>query len=251
MKISKVIILCAALCASAITAEAGATQMSNPFPAIITVITTNTVGDIQTITMTTGPATINVPPPPPTFSDALSVFGRSVAQSTNLAVIGFVGKKLTSGSNPDYVAGGLVSFNLMKNLALVGGAEHLWGETNSASFTLSGGIGLNASFNVLSNSWLNLNLNPFAISLVGSPLNGANGGNLMNVNRLGADFDIHTFQDGWVVSIGGAYGNRTGCGLYDGNWADIFLAVKHKFRYSPDAFVGSITAQVSAGSGTP
>ena len=176
----------------------------------------------------------------PTFDAAFQSWIKAATTSTNLAVAGFYGRKATGQDN---VAGGLIAYNLLKNMAVIGGAEHLWGEDVQNTFTLSGGVGLNAKwqYNLFGNTNIVSSFNPFAMSLVGSPLSGQNNGALMNVNRIGADIDVFNLGNGWGISLGGAYGNRVGAGKYDGNWIDVFVAVKHKFKYV------NVTAQLGVG----
>jgi hypothetical protein len=223
-------------------------SLAGKFPPLqAVVLTTNYVqganGNVITnYTISVGNSTLPYAPVPTSPGDLIGAWGKSIIDSTNMAIAGFYGRKLSGQGN---VAGALVSYNLFQNMALIAGAERLWGAggTNMAqNFTLSGGVALNASFNVWSNKTFTVTLEPFAMSLVGSPLNGANSGNLMNVNRIGADIDLLPIgKTGWELCIGGAYGSRTGDGAYNGKYADIFLAAKHKFNYLG---IGTVSAQI-------
>lgn len=165
----------------------------------------------------------------PQVSDLAGKLYSAVTTSTNLAIAAFYGKKTTGRDN---VAGALVSYDLLSNMALVVGGEHLWGETNEASFTVSGGLQLHAdrSFSPFGHTNL-LTVGIFGMTLIGTPLNGDNNGNLMNVNRVGGDIRLAQFGGGWELLLGAAYGNRTGTGNYNGNWVDVFLCAAHKFKY--------------------
>jgi hypothetical protein len=223
-------------------------SLASKFPPLqMVVLTTNVVQGangsfITNYTISVGNGTLPYAPVPSTPGDLIGAWGKAIIDSTNMAVAGFYGRKLTGQGS---VAGALVSYSLFQNMALIAGAEHLWGAsgTNTAqNFTLSGGISLNASFDVYTNKSFRITLNPFGMSLVGSPLNGANSGNLMNVNRIGADIDLLPIGGtGWELCLGGAYGNRTGDGSYNGNYGDVFLAAKHKFNYLG---IGTVSAQV-------
>lgn len=158
---------------------------------------------------------------------------------TNWAVVPFVG----AGTHGKLAAGLLGIENVNQNVGVVGGIDHLWfgGKSGDANL-VSGGVTLKAviypvrqvcsvaGINLATNTWAySLKATPFALALVGTPMNGtSNNGGLAGIYRGGADLDVYSVH-GWNIGIGIDYGNRTGAGAYSGNYIDFFAAISKGF----------------------
>jgi hypothetical protein len=151
--------------------------------------------------------------------------------STNGAAAGFFGKSLNKSDT--YCAGAIYAFNITPQggAAVVGGLDRLFttsGGTQPDNFTISGGFQLATSLTPLSKfGYTNFVVRTGVATLVGTPMSGSNGGDIMNLNRVFGYTDIHTWmlaKNPLVLSLGAAYGNRTGAGSqFDGNWVNILL----------------------------
>ena len=153
---------------------------------------------------------------------------------SNYAAAIFVGRSLTKNQT---TAGLVVIENVNNNVGIAAGIDHLWGggSTDSANI-VAGGLTLKAATHPLTflssdtNSWTHsLTLTPYAIALVGTPINGTgNNGGLCAVNRAGANVDIYNFK-GWELGAGMDYGNRVGAGNYSGNFIDAIFTIRKGF----------------------
>jgi hypothetical protein len=146
--------------------------------------------------------------------------------STNFVYAPFYERKLTGNASK---AGLLGAYNFNNNVALVGGFAHQWSPDAANNFTLSGGVQLQARIYPFKNfGWTNIYVNPFVATVIGTPLNGGNGGNLMNCNREGLYYQLYAWKfTANTLSIDGGiyYGNQTGTGsAFDGNWMGGFFA---------------------------
>ena len=148
---------------------------------------------------------------------------------TNGAVVIEGGKSLTKSDT--YQVGALYAYNLTTNAAVVGGVDRLFttkGGVQPDNFTLAGGFQLSAQRPLFGST--NFIGHAGVASLVGTPTSGSNGGDIMNLNRVFGYVDIYSFKvikTPVILSLGAAYGNRTGCGSqYDGNWANVLLAAR-------------------------
>ena len=141
------------------------------------------------------------------------------------------------GPNSEVAAWAVLTMNVNNYVGTVLGVDHLWygGKKGSANI-VSGGLNLSIAthplqwFTSSTNTWAyNLKVTPFALAMVGSPLNGtSNDGGLCAVNRVGANVDIFSFS-GWNVGALLDYGNRVGAGAYSGSWVDIGLSIRKGF----------------------
>ena len=172
-----------------------------------------------------------------TIGDTLSHLGDQIT-GTNAAFVAFGGKSLSKSDT--YCAGGLYSFAITDQggASVVGGVDRLFTTGGSGigkssdTFTLSGGFQLSALIHPFS-MWgaTNFAVRTGAATLIGTPTSGQNNGNIMNLNRVFiytdlVSFKLPKFNVPAAVSLGAAYGNRTGAGSqFDGNWADVLLAV--------------------------
>ena len=154
---------------------------------------------------------------------------------SNYAGAVFVGHNM---DNDQLSAGVIVIENVNNNVGVAVGIDHLWygGRIGSANM-VAGGITLKAPAHPLkflssdTNSWAQkFVVSPFAIVLVGTPINGtgdANGG-LASITRAGINFDLVNVK-GWQLGAGIDYGKRTGAGRYSGNWGDMSLSIRKGF----------------------
>ena len=153
---------------------------------------------------------------------------------TNGAVAIEGGKSLVKADT--YQVGALYIYNITSNgsVGVIGGIDRLFttGGTRmpSDTFTLAGGIQLSTKIAPLKFiGYTNLLVTTGVASLVGTPMSGQNGGNLMNLNRVFAYADLFTFhvnKQPVVLSVGPAFGNRTGAGSqYNGNWVNFIAGV--------------------------
>lgn len=188
----------------------------------------------------TGIAQTNVPP----VTNSPSLFGGIgeilksvglVADPTNYAGVVFVGKS-TEGDK--LAAGLLVIENMNNNIGIAAGVDHLWfgGKTGSANI-VAGGLTLKEQTHPLrfltssTNSWLyTFTATPYAIGLVGTPINGTGNadGGLASVTRAGANIDIYNLK-GWQLGVAADYGARSGSGNYNGNYVDLAFTVRKGF----------------------
>jgi len=163
------------------------------------------------------------------ISTDLSNLWADTLGSSNMVYAGFGERKLKGNADS---AGVIGAFNFNGNVAAIGGIGRQWMKGGPAiTYTISGGLQLQAKIAPLKSFGLtNFFVNPFVASVIGTPMNGQNGGNIMNGNRVGAQIPIHTFvinKNPLGISIGGFYGNQTGTGPYNGNWAGLDLAVNY------------------------
>jgi hypothetical protein len=154
---------------------------------------------------------------------------------TNYAAATFLGHSI---KGQQLSAGQVVVENVNNNIGVAAGIDHLWygGKTGSAN-VVAGGITLKAPAHPLTflssdtNSWTHkFTVSPFAIALVGTPINGtgnANGG-LASITRAGLNFDLANIK-GWELGAGIDWGKRTGAGNYSGDWADVSLSIRKGF----------------------
>jgi hypothetical protein len=163
-----------------------------------------------------------------TFQDDLNNLWKDTLGSSNMVYAGFAERKLTGNADS---AGLIGAFNFNNNFAIIGGINHQWARGQAGStYNISGGIQLQLRVYPLhAFGFTNFYIVPFGVTAVGTPVNGDNGGNLMNANRAGANIPIYTWtinKNPLEVSAGGFYGNQTGTGKYDGNWAGVDIAVR-------------------------
>jgi hypothetical protein len=154
---------------------------------------------------------------------------------TNYAAATFLGHSI---KGQQLSAGQVVVENVNNNIGVAAGIDHLWygGKTGSAN-VVAGGITLKAPAHPLTflssdtNSWTHkFTFSPFAIALVGTPINGtgnANGG-LASITRAGLNFDLANIK-GWELGADIDWGKRTGAGNYSGDWADVSLSIRKGF----------------------
>jgi hypothetical protein len=155
-----------------------------------------------------------------------------ITDPTNYAIVPFVGIK---ADGKQFAAGLLAVENVNNNLGVVLGFDSLWGGGKIGSANIiSGGVTLKQQTHPLSfistNSFFqNLAVTPYAVALVGTPLNGtSNDGGLAAIGRVGAQIDIYNFK-GWEIGVGADYGNRVGAGNYSGNWFDGIVSIRKGF----------------------
>lgn len=155
-----------------------------------------------------------------------------VTDPTNYAVVPFVGIK---SDGKQFAAGLLAIENVNNNLGVVAGFDTLWGGGKIGSANIvSGGLTLKEQTHPLAfvstNSFFqNFTLTPYAVALVGTPINGtSNNGGLAAIGRVGANLDIYNFK-GFEIGIGADYGNRAGAGNYSGNWFDGIFTIRKGF----------------------
>lgn len=160
-------------------------------------------------------------------TDLQNLFADTIG-SSNMVYAPFFARKLTGNADE---AGLLGFYNFNNNVAAGIGIAHLWqpsGGQASSTFTLSVGLSLRADIYPLKVFGLtNFAVEPFGITAVGTPVNGENHGNLMNANRIGAAVQIYKFNAGKNIitfNAGAFYGNQTGTGYFDGNYAGGFTA---------------------------
>lgn len=162
-------------------------------------------------------------------SQDLSNLWNDTLGSSNMDYAGFGERKLKGNADS---AGFIGAYNFNGNVAAIGGIDHQCMKGGpAATYNLSGGLQLQAQIAPLKSFGLtNFFVNPWVASVIGTPMNGQNGGNIMNGNRVGAQIPLHTFiinKNPLGVSLGGFYGNQTGTGPYNGNWAGLDLAVNY------------------------
>ena len=163
------------------------------------------------------------------ISTDLSNLWADTLGSSNMVYAGFGERKLKGNADS---AGVIGAFNFNGNVAAIGGIGRQWMKGGPAiTYTISGGLQLQAKIAPLKSFGLtNFFVNPFVASVIGTPMNGQNGGNIMNANRVGANIPIYTFtinKNPLEISAGGFYGNQTGTGPYNGNWVGVDLAANY------------------------
>ena len=152
------------------------------------------------------------------FNSGLNQIVDSMVTNGAVAVIG--GKSLTKSDT--YQVGAIYAYNITTNAAVIGGVDRLFttgASAQSDNFTLAGGFQLSAQRPLFGST--NFIAHGGVATMVGTPMSGQNGGNIMNLNRVFGYVDIFKFtviKTPAVISLGAAYGNRTGCGSqFDGN----------------------------------
>ena len=145
--------------------------------------------------------------------------------STNYAVAFGAGRGLTGNKNiafADYL------YNMNANAALMIGFDYLkCNQANTPSSTaniVKGGLQLNADIYPLKNyGFPTFKVTPFAGYCVASPTAGQNNGGVGAIAFTG--IDMHTvIGKGWDFHYGAMYENRTGQGIFDGNYILLELA---------------------------
>ena len=181
--------------------------------------------------------TVTNPIPADIYDNIGSVLGNLGLSShpSNYAAAVFMGHSL---DNNQLSAGLLIVENVNNYVGVSAGIDHLWfgGKTGSAN-VVAGGVTLKAPAHPLTflstdtNSWTHkFTLTPFAIAMVGTPINGtgSSDGGLASITRAGFDFDLVNIK-GWELGAGIDYGKRTGAGNYSGNWGDLSLSIRKGF----------------------
>jgi hypothetical protein len=176
-------------------------------------------------------ATNNFTITPPSFwggiTEILSSVGL-VTDPTNYAAAAFYGHSLKGNQS---AIGLVIIENVNNNLGVIAGVDTLFGGGKIGSANIvSGGLTLKEPTHPLAfigtNTFLGkLVVTPYAIAMVGTPINGtgsANGG-LASIVRAGANVDI--FKVGkFEFGVGADYGQRNGAGKYTGGWFDVELS---------------------------
>ena len=175
--------------------------------------------------------------PPDIYDSIGSVLGNLGLSSnpSDYAAVVFAGHSVDKNQ---LSAGILAIENVNNNIGVCAGIDHLWygGKTGSAN-VVAGGLTLKAPAHPLTflsadtNSWTHkLVVTPFAIAMVGTPLNGTGNsdGGLASIVRAGANFDIYNYK-GWELGAGIDYGKRSGSGNYNGNWVDLCFNIRKGF----------------------
>ena len=153
---------------------------------------------------------------------------KDTAGSSN-AVYAVAGERKLTGDAWKVAAVGL--FNINDYAAAGIGVAHEWTPSHEAapnSFNLTVDFQAQLPFTPFANfGWTNFILTPFAFAGTGTPFAGQNQGNLMIVTRAGAHLDIYAFKiksAPVTIGAGGFYGNETGTGYYQGNWAGGYVS---------------------------
>ena len=221
-KLFTVLMLAGAMCAFSARSDSTTTSSNG-----VTTIT----GTGTTSTDTSASSTTNF------WSDVVNVLGDIGLSSnpTNYAAGVFTGIK-TSGDQ--YSIGAYVVENVNNNIGVMVGIDQLFGggKTDSENVA-SGGLTLKAGTHPLrfltsaTNTWAyNLVATPYVAALVTTPIGGTgdSAGSLGALVRSGVIIDVYNLN-GWKIGVGADYGNRTGCGNYNGNWIDLTFNVRKGF----------------------
>lgn len=122
----------------------------------------------------------------------------------------------TDGKNG--VAYGVIAYDFSENVGVIVGEDVLFNHSGHQWNSVKGGITLKTQIYPLKwtgVSWLeNIQGRPYVADLIASGHGGSSVGNIVST---GMDFQIYAFKN-FAIGIGAEYDNRTGQGIYDGNY---------------------------------
>lgn len=186
-----------------------------------------TIAGAQTISLT----------PPPTLGtnseSALGLIGRGILS----LALGVIDKTPTNFAIAPYATyavdakkfgGGIAGvYNVNNYFGAVVAVDYIGGQF----LGVSGGIQIQMLIHPLSSFGVtNFSLTPFAISAVGTSLQGGGGGNgaVQTIETAGLDAHFGHLWGGQFL-VGGAYGTRSGAGAYSGGYINAFIGWKKGF----------------------
>ena len=151
---------------------------------------------------------------------------KDITSGTNWSIVGGYGLS-TDGKNQ--VAYGVVAYDFTDNVGIIAGEDVLFSKGGHQWNSLKGGITLKTTIQPLKFtgvSWLeNINGTPFVADLIAT---GNGGSSVGNIVATGMDFNLYAFKN-FELSAGAEYNNRTGQGIYSGNYITGHLAISRKF----------------------
>ena len=174
----------------------------------------------------------------PSLSHSLQELWDVTAGSTNGAVVLSAGRGMTGNKNfmsADYV------YNLSQNAGLIIGYDYLFSNDKrmgaASANILKGGLNLQAviypfkRFSSDTNSFADtFHVTPFAALLIITPASGtSNNGGIGQASLIGADWESPLLLKKVHLHLGGFYENRTGQGLWNGNYVALHGAVSYGF----------------------
>jgi hypothetical protein len=162
----------------------------------------------------------------PNILATLTSLAQDVTSGTNWSIVGGGGIS-TDGKNG--LAYAVVAYDFTANVGVIAGEDVLFASGQHQFNSLKGGITLKTQIAPLSwtgISWLqSVQGTPFVADLIAT---GNGGSSVGNIVATGMDFNVYAFSN-FELSIGAEYDNRTGQGIYDGNYVSGHLAISRKF----------------------
>jgi hypothetical protein len=162
---------------------------------------------------------------PDILADLQSGLGDLTSGTNWSAAVG--GGLSTDGKNS--IVYGVICYSFTKNVGVIAGYDYLMNKAGNQSSSLKGGITL--STQIMPLSWTGVSFlqsikgTPFVADLVAS---GKGGQSIGNIVATGIDFDLYAIKN-FELSAGAEYDNRTGQGIYSGNYITGHIALSRTF----------------------
>ena len=153
-----------------------------------------------------------------TLGTAFQELATAVSTATNWTFVAGGGRSTTGQNN---VAFADVAYNITQNVGLIIGGDFLWSKNASSWNTVKGGIALQATMRPFAflggTNWLtNIRATPFVANCIAEPFGGGSA-SIGNIVTGGLQFDVATWKQ-FKFSFGGQYENRSGQGIWNGNY---------------------------------
>jgi hypothetical protein len=158
--------------------------------------------------------------------DAAKLLLQDITGGTNWSVVGGGG---ISTDGKKYLAYGVVAYDFNANAGVIAGEDVLFASGQHQFNSLKGGITLKTTIYPLAftgvSALQSIQGTPFVADLIAT---GAGGSSVGNIVATGMDFNVYAFKN-FELSVGAEYDNRTGQGVYSGNYISGHLAISRKF----------------------
>lgn len=161
------------------------------------------------------------------FTGGLQQIADAISNTTNWTAVAGGGRSLTGNKNLAFAA---VAYGFNENVGVVLGYDTLWSKRITQQNSVKGGLTLQATihpFTFIGTTFLtNVVATPFAGYLIASPKNSKDA--LAQIATVGVNFNLLEFSR-FVLDAGGQYENRTGQGIWSGNYILAHLGITRAF----------------------